>query len=63
MGQQNPTKTSCFTLPWACEGNKGGESGLVMNESKTLFLIQSKLPPSPPSLQECDLDNIQNNSK
>jgi hypothetical protein len=43
--KQNPTKTSCFTLPPACEGKKGGESGLVINERKTLFLIQSKLPP------------------
>jgi hypothetical protein len=24
---------------------KGGDRGLVINESKTLFLIQSKLPP------------------
>lgn len=60
MGQQNATKTSCFTLPWACEGNKGGDRGLVINESKTLFLIQSKLPPPP---KECELDNIQNNSR
>jgi hypothetical protein len=38
---------------------KGGDHRVVMNESKTLFLIQSKLP----SPQECELDNIQNNSK
>jgi len=29
------------------KGKKGGESGLVINERKTLFLIQSKLPPPP----------------
>ncbi len=38
---------------------KGGDRGLVINESKTLFLIQSKTPLP----RECDLDHIQNNSK